>query len=57
MKIQYLSRFIRLTKELGLENQGQIMEFFKREQNDGESVFDTLNRYYRLYLGVQCDNK
>lgn len=52
MKIQHLSRYIRLTKALGLETQGQVREFYEREREAGESVFDTLNRYYREYLGV-----
>ena len=50
MKIQYLSRFNRITKELGLENFGQIREFYRNEKVGNESLFETVNRYYREYL-------
>ncbi len=57
MKIQYLSRFNRITKELGLENFGQIREFYRNEKVGNESLFETVNRYYREYLGVFNDYK
>ena len=53
MKIQYLSRYIRLTKALGLENQGQVREFYERERVGSESLWQTLNRYYEEYLSVR----
>lgn len=52
MKIQYLSRFNRITKELGLENFGQIREFYNNEKVGNESLFETVNRYYREYLSI-----
>ena len=52
MKIQQLQQFSMIAKELGLENQGQIREFYERERENSESLWQTINRYYKEYLRV-----
>lgn len=54
MKIQDLETVLTITKALGLENQGQLKEFYEREQEGCESVFDTLVRYYVELMEVEA---